>query len=446
MRDKITTESFIRNSNLKHNNKYDYSETIYQGCLVKLKILCRKHGIFEQKASNHLRGQGCPKCGIKRLSLDDFILKCKSRHGDTYDYSKVNYKTLNDKVVINCREHGDFLQSANSHEQGHGCPKCKNKSTSKRLSFTTDRFVKLSISKHGDKYDYSKVEYKRSNYKIKIICKKHGEFEQSANNHLRGFGCPECAFELNLKYRLSTTEEFISKSKIAQNKEYDYSLVKYKDAGSKVIIICPIHGQFEQNASHHLQGHGCKKCAVANLAEKSRTTNQEFIEKCKIKYKNLYDYSITFYEGSHKKVNIVCPLHGSFSITPTNHMSGQGCSKCGRDKLSKSNQENPTGWSWSLWEAAGLKSKNFDSFKVYIIKCWNDEEEFYKVGKTFLTVKKRFKNFKYNYELLDIFQNENSAYEISLLEKEIQNEHKKFKYIPKLKFDGMYECFSKVIL
>src|SRR5690606_15894237 len=95
--------------------------------------------------------------------------------------------------------------------------------------------------------------------------------------------------------------------------------------------------------------------------------------------------------------------HGEFSQVSSNHLSGQGCPKCGAFLISRSQKKTPTGWSIKQWENKASQSKNFDSFKVYIIKCWNDDETFYKIGRTFMSVKKRFcskKTMPYNYEIL----------------------------------------------
>jgi len=114
-----------------------------------------------------------------------------------------------------------------------------------------------------------------------------------------------------------------------------------------------------------------------------------------------------------------------------------------RDKLSKASKGRTTGWwSYTGWEEAGNKSKEFDSFKVYIIKCYNDKEEFYKIGKTFLTIKRRFIRLPYNYKIIKIFKG--SSRIISELENTIQKENKEFKYIPIIKFSGMQECFKNI--
>ena len=191
---KSTTEQFIQKAIFIHSKgKYDYSLVDYKHSKTKVIIVCPIHGEFEQRPFSHLSGHGCPKCKAdeKRSSTEQFIQKAILIHGDKYDYSKVEYKTAHNKVVIVCPIHGEFEQRPNSHLSGDGCPKCK---VDEHRS-STEQFIRKAIFVHGDKYDYSKVDYKYSNTKVKIICPEHGEFNQTPANHLRGSGCPFCKSE-----------------------------------------------------------------------------------------------------------------------------------------------------------------------------------------------------------------------------------------------------------
>jgi hypothetical protein len=108
-------------------------------------------------------------------------------------------------------------------------------------------------------------------------------------------------------------------------------------------------------------------------------------------------------------------------------------------------KQNPTGWKYEFWEKAGLKSKNFDSFKVYIIKCWNNNEEFYKIGKTYTTIKKRFEYkgaLPYEWKIIKLYKEKSK--EMSELENKLKNINKKHKYIPFIDFSGKNECFIKL--
>ena len=138
----------------------------------------------------------------KKKTKEEFIAKAKLVHGDKYDYSKVEYVGALTKVCIICPKHGEFCQEANSHLRGQGCPKCKYE----KQTCTTDEFIAKAKKIHGDKYDYSKVEYVNDRTKVCIICPKHGEFWQTPNHHLSGCGCPKCGIENHCKNKLSCIE------------------------------------------------------------------------------------------------------------------------------------------------------------------------------------------------------------------------------------------------
>lgn len=187
---------------------------------------------------------------------------------------------------------------------------------------TTEQFIKDAIKVHGNKYDYSLVDYKTNDKNIKIICKIHGEFNQIASDHLRGCGCSQCSS--NKRY---TTQEFIEKSNIIHNYKFDYSLVNYKNNHTKIKIICPIHGVFEQKPNDHLRGHGCKHCY-----DDTNIKKQIFIDRSNVLHNNKYDYSLVNYINSYTDVIIICPVHGEFLQNPNNHMSQNGCPICNESK------------------------------------------------------------------------------------------------------------------
>ena len=253
---KLNNELFIEKSRNKHGNRYDYSLVEYINNVVKVKIICTKHGVFEQNPNNHIKGSNCIKCSYEFKSdltkSNDYLTKFKKIHGDKYDYSLVEYKNNKTKVKIICPEHGIFEQRPDSHIIG-GCLEC---SGNKKM--TKDDFIKKSIKKHGDKYDYSLVEYKNSHQKVKIICPEHGVFNQIVASHINGRGCYECL--PNFGY---TEETIIAKFNEVHNNRYDYSLVEYKNSHQKVKIICKRHGIFEQKPFKHIQNQGCPICKLS---------------------------------------------------------------------------------------------------------------------------------------------------------------------------------------
>ena len=193
---------------------------------------------------------------------------------------------------------------------------------------TLVEFIKESKEIHNNKYDYSLVEYKNNKTKVKIICKKHGIFEQTPNNHICGSGCPKCNNELKKSRQLYSKEVFMKKSNIVHQNKYDYSLVIYKGNKIKVEIICPIHGLFEQKPNDHLNGSGCKNCSNIKLNVKFKKTKEVFIKESKEVHGNKYDYSLVEYNNNRTKVKIICPIHGLFEQTPHHHINGFGCRSC----------------------------------------------------------------------------------------------------------------------
>jgi 5-methylcytosine-specific restriction endonuclease McrA len=188
-----------------------------------------------------------------------------------------------------------------------------------KIEKTTEQFIKGAVAVHGEKFDYSLVRYKDVATKVTIICPIHGAWEQSPHNHLQGKGCGKCGG------KHMDTKEFIRRAKIAHpDDNYDYSPTKYIDCKTKVIIICLVHGRFEQKPTYHLGGKRCGKCA-GNLTDK-----EEFIRKAKIKYgEDKYSYELVEYVDCTTKVTIICLEHGEFQQVPDAHLKGyHGCKDC----------------------------------------------------------------------------------------------------------------------
>jgi hypothetical protein len=342
MSKKKTKEEFIKEATEKHEGKYDYDKVYYVNCDTKVCIICPEHGEFWQTPHKHLSGRGCHKCGhnatgnSKRSSKEDFIKKAHKVHGDKYDYSKVDYVNSKTKVCIICPEHGEFLQTPYNHTRGQGCPKCKGDKIRESKTLTKKEFIKKAREVHGDKYDYSKVNYVNSQTKVCIICPEHGEFWQIPNSHLRSRGCNKCGNEKISESISSSKEEFIKKARKVHSDKYDYSKVKYVGAHAKVCIICPEHGEFWQKPSDHTNGHGCPKCKGDKTRKRCTSTKKVFIKKARLKHGDKYNYSKVDYVNSDTKVCIICKKHGEFRQAPSNHLSGQGCPMCNLSHLERS--------------------------------------------------------------------------------------------------------------
>lgn len=194
---------------------------------------------------------------------------------------------------------------------------------SKRL--TTDEFVRRSILKHGDgRYDYSDSWYVNAHEKIKIICPGHGLFLQVAWEHLNGAGCRKCGSDRAGASKKLGQEEFISKCAEIHDGRYDYSDTVYTFSRNKIKIGCPDHGSFEQKANHHISGVGCPFCAG-----RVKPTQNEFVQRARERHSGKYTYEKSIYVNARTKLEITCPIHGSFWQTPHGHLhEGYNCPPC----------------------------------------------------------------------------------------------------------------------
>ncbi|MDY0270444.1 DUF7487 domain-containing protein [Trichloromonas sp.] len=286
---------FIKLSNEKHNNFYKYDKINYINNKTKVIITCPIHGDFEQCPSSHLKGYGCRKCANdkKRLNKDDVLVRLNSIHNNKYKYTDLIFNKNSDKIKIICPVHGEFKQILSDHLSGRGCPVCGGTKPK-----DIDEFIKNSNHIHDHKYNYTKFNYFNNKTKSIIICPIHGEFKQSPNMHLKGFGCPEC------KTRKSNTIEYIEKAKIVHNNYYTYNNSNYNGSDHYITITCPIHGDFEQRAAGHLQGFGCNKCNKSkgeNKIEKFLIDNnieyetQKYLNGCDNINKLYFDFYLPLY-------------------------------------------------------------------------------------------------------------------------------------------------------
>lgn len=200
---KLTKEQFIEKAKAVHLDKYNYSKVNYINNRTKVIIICPEHGEFEQRASAHTKGRGCDKCARENNKLassitqlknqDVYIRELKTIHGNTLIFDKTVYLGSFKKVICTCSVHGDF-EINGSDLLTRGCPSCGiQKSKDNQHTKTNEEFVKDAKLIHGNKYDYSKVNYINAQTKVNIICKLHGEFEQAPKHHLQGANCPSCS-------------------------------------------------------------------------------------------------------------------------------------------------------------------------------------------------------------------------------------------------------------
>ena len=332
MSKRIALGEYIEKSKIVHGDKYDYSLTHldFKNCKDKVKIICPIHGIFKQSFSKHIyRRFGCPNCSPnKRKNTKQFVEDAKKIHGDSYDYSLVEYVNAKTKVKIICPKHGTFLQIPNSHLSGNGCRFCRGEKLSEKERIPQDKIINC-LKKIHPEYDYSKVNYINAKTKIIVICPEHGEFKMIAGKLRNGQGCPKCGIIKVANVSRKTTEEFIRDAKKVHGNRYDYSLAEYKSKNTKVKIICPKHGMFEQSACAHIKGQNCPRCNLSHgeekilrwlnnngyIINKDYFTQKKFKELGKrsydfyipsknllIEYNGKQHYMISLYNGSLKKL------------------------------------------------------------------------------------------------------------------------------------------------
>jgi hypothetical protein len=186
----------------------------------------------------------------------------------------------------------------------------------------TKKFIERAEKIHGNTYDYSLVELDNCKSKAKIKCHQHGVFEQIPYTHLEGKGCPNCG-------KNKRKCDFKLEAELIHGNKYDYSSTNYINWSTKVNVNCLIHGEFMQLPEKHLtRKQGCPKCGITSIINKLTKTTDNFITKAKLIHGDKYDYSLTNYTGSNKKVKIKCDIHAVFNQTPHNHLKGNGCPIC----------------------------------------------------------------------------------------------------------------------
>jgi len=267
----------------------------------------------------------------KKLTTEEFIEKAKAIHGNRYDYSLVEYITNKDKVKIICKEHGIFEQRAIKHLCGQGCGECKGSSISKsKIKRTAGTFEIRAKQTHGDKYNYDSVVFKGMRHKVKILCKKHNiYFLQTPDSHIRGANCKKCGIDSRLLIILNRTKlKFILKAKQTHNNTYNYSKSKYLNGHTIVEIYCKKHNHyFKQFPQNHIKGAKCPKCV--NEINPCRSTVEDFITKAKIVHTDMYKYNKVVYINAKTNVKIYCmQCKVYFKQVPSNHLVGKGCPNC----------------------------------------------------------------------------------------------------------------------
>lgn len=330
---KRNTAEFIELAIHKHGTKYDYSKVNYIDAKTNIEIICPKHGSFFQSPDSHLRGSDCWTCSYEimnrkksLLAKNGFVNKARTIRGDIYDYSRVDYVKANIKVEFICREHGSFHMTPNNFINGQDCPMCSRLRQTALQTFDTAIFISKATEIHGDRYDYSLVRYETARLKVKIICREHGLFLQTAFDHLAGQeGCRIC-FKRKLSNSISLThDEFIERAVETHGDRYDYSMAEYKGMRFPVSVICPKHGVFTQSANRHTHGGGCPKCWTASKGEAFiagllsemgvEFEREKTFPTCRVVKKRRFDFYLP-------DMGILIEYQGLQHFTPVDRMGG----------------------------------------------------------------------------------------------------------------------------
>lgn len=266
----------------------------------------------------------------------------------------------------------------------------------------------------------------RTHYRVQ--CKTHGLcYLQRVDYYTIGqLGCPIGKKIKQSKAQTKDKKHYVSQFRKIHGDKYDYSLVESNGSRSKIKVICPEHGVFEVRTSHHICGNGCSVCAG-----NQRKTTEQFIKEANKIHNNKYGYTKTNYVAGNKKVIITCPLHGDFSQQAMTHTNGSGCPKCFKRAGAK------------LIDFIECCKKNNGYGFLYVIRCWNETEEFYKIGITSTSIKYRFRgniSLPYKYEIIHNIKDK--AENVYNAEKFLHKLFKDYAYQPYLKFKGYTECFQ----
>ena len=442
---------------------------------------------------------------MKVTNTEQFIIKSKSIYGDKkFGYDKVLFNGPRAPVELFCFScNVYFIQKPESHYAGYGgCSECKEKKKTLALAQKRKQFIKKAVARHKQKFKYDEQSYAGNTKHMRIFCNTCQKwFTQTPVSHLQSCGCFTCAY----KARSKTTEEFIKEAQIKHNNLYTYHKTVFTGWRGFIIVTCPVHGDFRQNAGSHLRGNGCLYCGQEKfmLMCNSSKTTEEYIKEAQGKHKNKYLYNKTVYMGAGESVIITCKHHGDFSQGAGNHLGGNGCPECAVERLKKAItkttkqflidaknihgekyiypqdfeykhseslvsiicpthgvfRQKPTkhlaGHGCHTCNGYQLGAINYTTIErckeqyinragcCYILKCTDTNEEFYKIGITSDHIVRRFYG-KLPYPYIVLYEHKTSVYNAFYIEQYLHEILKDKKYTPKIKFGGYTECLSEI--
>lgn len=368
----------------------------------------------------------------RRLTAEDVLTRFYERHGDRYDYSRVEYMDTRTKVVIICREHGPFEQGPAEHWKGQGCPPCARPRQTGAPPRSWEEVEPRLIAAHDGRYTYDGSDYRDSNSKIRATCPIHGDFWAQVASHLRGrFGCRECSYIERGQAKQTSFRDWLTSARERFGDRFEYDPVSWNthtNIGLKGLRFrCPDHGWQEMHPNYHLRAPmGCPQCGRFEGGSKRRLTTEEFIARGRARFGEKYSYEKTEYRTSTEKVIITCPEHGDYSTLPANHTAGHECPGCA-----------PGGFDADLPAI------------VYYLRIDAPEGVLFKIGITNLTVRERYP-YSSDQERISILREwpYGSGAEAAAHEKTVLREYQAYRYSgpPVLIGAGVTEVFDRDIL
>lgn len=334
---RLSQEEFIKRCVEAHGTKYDYDETVYVTSKTRVKIYCKKcDRSFWQFPHAHIKGDGCRVCANKRrgerarMSDDEFIRRSKKIHGSRYGYDKMVYKGLTKKVTLFCYACGKSFKVKVEHHlyRAVGC-RCHKPS---QVRTTLNEFVKQARKVHGDRYDYSAVDYKGTKTKVKIYCKACAKFfwQRPCTHLLASIGCRQCATRVQAEKLTRTNEQFIREAQEVHGDRFGYQKVKYQASDKPVKIYCKKCKKFFMQAPivHLKSKYGCSNC----FYKTTRLGKEHFVAQAKKLHGDLFGYDKVKYTNARVAVKIYCnECNKYFRQKPEAHLKGCGCTRCYRN-------------------------------------------------------------------------------------------------------------------
>lgn len=366
-----------------------------------------------------------------KLSQEQVLEQFKEVHGDAFDYSKVVYVDTHTPVEVYCKKHDfTFSTSPKEHKKGTRCYRCGREAQIQKAKKSDDIFIKQMFELYGDNYDVSGMNYINTKTDIEVVCKKHGKFEKKPCELLEGKACDKCSKRANTK---STNKDiFIEEARKVYGDKDDYTKTDIISARDTIQVTCTKHNlTFDKSISTYLLGWGCPKCSAENYRKLRAIPKEDYYRRANEAHGNKYTYNNDYITSAHA-ITFYCKEHGRQRRNSYEHLRGAGCRKCDsfgnrQDKLTKQGY---------------IRTANGRVTELYLIKCKDDRETFYKIGKTFRGIKSRFSGKLLPYEYEIILTHESDAGEIWDLEELLHLKFQEFRYNPKKYFAGVTECYN----